>query len=348
MSTPQPVWTAFANNTSLEVGGFTVSASATILAIVLTAYLIFRHLKHWTDAIAQKHIVRILLMVPVYATASLLAIVIGQYSLFFTLVRDCYEAYVLHQFFSLLEHYLKEEAPNYFVALRGGIDEGEETGTILSNFGETPFPFPLCCGCTYQPGKRFFLHIKRCSLQYVFIKPILSAIAILLQILGLYNQTGVPLVKRASFWISILLNISSLLAVYFIFLFYELIKKVIQDHRPLAKLVSIKVLVFFVFWQSLIVAALYYFELLPAFFGWSPERSSDTVQNILVCLEMTLLSFFNLYAFPYQNYRTESGDNTLDNTLTNIQSVINHKDFVDDTVDAFHLDRVKHAIIKKD
>ena len=340
-------WQAFNNNTALEAAVLTTSGSAALFSLVLTCYLVFRHLKHFVDAVAQRAIIRILLMVPFYATVSWLAILLGDYALYFKLVRDCYEAYVLYQFFSLIVYYTEKESPAHFKTRHYGIEKimgPESIGQLMTYYKETRFPFPLCC-LSYQPSNRVFQHIKRCSLQYVFVKPCLSAIAILLQILGLYHPGSFDY-RYSYFWLVSIENISAALALFFIFMFYDLVKKVIEMHSPLMKLISIKILVFFVFWQGITVGLLYYFKVIPAFFSWSNERSSETVQNVLICMEMTGLSIFNLYAFPYIVYRTQPGEHTLDTALRNIQSVLSQKDVALDAVDAFHPDRLKHAIEK--
>lgn len=346
MSSSSP-WQAFNNNTALEAAVFTISGSSAVFSLLLTGYLVFRHLKHWTDAIAQRAILRILAMIPIYAVVSWLAILVGDYALYFMLVRDCYEAYVLYQFFALIVYYTEKESPAHFHTRHYGIEKimgTESIGQLMTYFKETRFPVPVCC-LSYQPSNRVFLHIKRCSLQYVFIKPCLSAIAILLHILGLYQPDSFDY-HRAYFWLVSIENISAALALFFIFMFYDLVKKVIEMHSPLMKLISIKILVFFVFWQGIIVSLLYYFNVIPSFFGWSVTRSSETVRNVLICMEMMGLSVFNLYAFPYTVYRTQPGEHTLDTALTNIQSVLSQKDVALDAVDAFNPDRLKHAIEK--
>lgn len=340
-------WQAFSNNTALEAAVFTICGSSAFFSFVLTCYPSYRHLKHWSDPIAQRAILRILGMVPIYAVVSWLAILVGDYALYFMLVRDCYEAYVLYQFFALIVYYTEKESPAHFQTRHYGIEKimgTESIGQLMTYFKETRFPFPLCC-LTYQPSNRVFLHIKRCSLQYVFIKPCLSAIAILLHMLGLYHPGSFDY-THAYFWLISIENISAALALFFIFMFYDLVKKVIEMHSPLMKFISIKILVFFVFWQGIIIGLLYYFNVIPAFFNWSSLRSAETVKNILICIEMMGLSVFNLYAFPYATYRTEPGEHTLDSALTNIQSVLSQKDVALDAVDAFHPDRLKHAIEK--
>lgn len=328
-------WSVLDNNTSLEMAVFSMSGSFALCSLIMTVYLIFRHVKHWTDPVGQRAIVRILLMVPIYSVVSWLAILFGDYALYFTFVRDCYEPYVFYQFFCLLVHYLQtEEATENFVIQEdgGGVDTSEP-GEIIARFGETRLSVPFCC-LTYQPGVRAFMHIKRCSLQYVFIKLVCSAIAILLQMLGLYHAGSLS-TRYGYFWIAAILNVSAAISVYFILLFYDLIKRRVLVYNPLMKLISIKILIFFVFWQGIIVSTLYYFHIIPAFFGWSIERSSETVQNLLICTEMAGLSFFNLHAFSYTNYRTVPGENTLDIALQSISTIVKQDDMIEETKDAF-------------
>lgn len=323
-------WHVFANNTSIEISVFCISGTFTLFSLLLTLYLVFRHLKHWIDPIGQKSIVRILLLVPIYSVVSWLAIIFGDYALYFTLVRDCYEAYALYQFFCLMVHYLGEEGTTYFTSARHDIP----IENLLTYFDEKALAFPCCC-FTYEPSKRVFLHIKRCSLQYVFVKPLLSLIAILLQMADLYHAGSLS-IKYGYFWLSLFLNISAAIALYFIFLFYDLIKKVIAPYKPFLKLISIKILIFFIFWQSMLITLLYYFHVIPPFFNWSIARSSDTIQNVIICFEMAGLAAFNLHAFSYHDYRTGPGENTLETALENVIDIANQKDLVKDTKEVFN------------
>lgn len=70
------------------------------------------------------------LTLQIYAIASFLALMFPEEALYFDFVRDCYESYVLYQFFTLLV--------NYF--------DGEES--LIRTLRAKPklgHPFPLCC-----------------------------------------------------------------------------------------------------------------------------------------------------------------------------------------------------------
>jgi hypothetical protein len=60
-------------------------------------------------------------MVPIYATVSWLSYEYYQHSVYFEVLRDCYEAFAIASFFTLLCHYIAEdlhEQKNYFRTIK--------------------------------------------------------------------------------------------------------------------------------------------------------------------------------------------------------------------------------------
>lgn len=325
-------WQFFANRTEFEAIIFSVSGSCVLLSLILTFFLVYRHLKHYYEPLAQKRIIRILLTIPIYSVVSFLAILLSPYALYFNLVRDCYEAYALYQFLCLLTHYYDSEGGAFAYEL---IDLGGSIGDQMrQEFVRSRFPFPLCC-FHYTPGNTLLIWIRRFALQYVFFKLLLSFIAIILALTGHYHA-GSFNPRYGFFWISLLLNLSAIIAFYVIVIFYGLIAHTISAHKPLLKFLSIKVLIFFCFWQTLAIGALYYFDILPAFFGWTKEESADVIQNVLICGEMVGIAILNFWAFSYRAYRTELGVHTLHNLGKNIATdILNPLDLVRETKEAF-------------
>lgn len=116
--------------------GFVIAAVFAVAATVITLYLAVQHLRNYTEPHLQRPIVRILLIVPIYAVASWLSLVFHQQALYFELVRGCYESYVIYVFFKLLVEFL------------GGEDR------LLALFNTKPkrhHPPPCCC-ISYTPG----------------------------------------------------------------------------------------------------------------------------------------------------------------------------------------------------
>lgn len=75
-----------------------------VVALVISTFTIVTHLKNFTIPRYQLFIVRILLMVPIYAFQSWLSLTLPRYALFFDTIRDSYEAWVIYMFFSLVSY----------------------------------------------------------------------------------------------------------------------------------------------------------------------------------------------------------------------------------------------------
>jgi hypothetical protein len=106
--------------------GLILCATFTALAVGTAFFLIWRHATHYSKLYEQKQyvstlgiagiayadngsIIRILFMVPIYATVSLFSYYMYHGAVYFEVLRDCYEAFAIASFFTLLCHYV---APN--------------------------------------------------------------------------------------------------------------------------------------------------------------------------------------------------------------------------------------------
>jgi hypothetical protein len=78
--------------------------------------------------------------------------------------------------------------------------------------------------------------------QFVIVRPVVSILIVILELLGWY--------EGAITWIcSIILNISVSLAMYSLILIYHVFHNELIPRKPLAKILCIKGVVFFSFWQ---------------------------------------------------------------------------------------------------
>jgi hypothetical protein len=62
-------------------------------------------------------ILRILVMIPIYAVVSFLSYLYYKYAIYFEVLRDCYEAFAIASFFTLMCHYIAptlHEQKEYF------------------------------------------------------------------------------------------------------------------------------------------------------------------------------------------------------------------------------------------
>ncbi|ORC86299.1 putative transmembrane protein 184A [Trypanosoma theileri] len=86
-----------------------ISGVACFTAVGMTCLLILCHLTAYTCPSQQRLIFRIVLLVPVYALDSFIALLFYPVSSIVAVVRDTYEAYVIYQFYFLLMEYLEGE-----------------------------------------------------------------------------------------------------------------------------------------------------------------------------------------------------------------------------------------------
>lgn len=84
-----------------------ISAIFGLISVVVSLFLIFRHATHYSKPWEQKHIIRILLMIPIYSTVSFLSFLNYEHSIYYEVLRDCYEAFAIASFFALLCTYIQ-------------------------------------------------------------------------------------------------------------------------------------------------------------------------------------------------------------------------------------------------
>lgn len=258
---------------------WSIAGVFTFLAVVTSTYLIYKHMRHYTQPHLQRYIVRILLMVPIYAVDSFLSFRFISLSLYFDLIRDAYEAYVIYNFFTLLVAFVNTydyETVRRKAALAAARAEREESGAeapapqeglewdewdewldeqegnrgsgapvvvsvsedavvaLLERKPLASHPFPTCFLPQFQPGKRFLTVAKRCVFQFVVIKPLLALIAIFLELKGWYGD-GEWRLDSGYLYLLIVDNISVTLAMYFLVLFFHVMKDELKPFNPVPK-----------------------------------------------------------------------------------------------------------------
>jgi len=66
-----------------------------LIATILSFYLMYKHYVNYTQPQYQRYIVRIILIVPIYGTTSWLSFRYYRAELYLDVIRDCYEAFVI-------------------------------------------------------------------------------------------------------------------------------------------------------------------------------------------------------------------------------------------------------------
>uniref|UniRef100_A0A3Q3E6W2 Transmembrane protein 184B n=1 Tax=Labrus bergylta TaxID=56723 RepID=A0A3Q3E6W2_9LABR len=252
-------------------------------ALLLTCHQIYMHLRFYSSPREQRHIVRILFIVPIYAFDSWLSLLFftnDQYYVYFDTVRDCYEAFVIYNFLSLCYEYL-----------------GGESAIMAEIRGK-----PIESSCMYGT----------CStLQFCVVKPLMAIITVILQAYGKYKD-GDFNVAGGYLYVTIVYNISVSLSLYALFLFYFSTRELLRPFSPMLKFLMVKSVIFLSFWQGMLLAILEKCGAIPQINSVEVSVGEGTVaagyQNFIICIEMFFAALALRHAFTYRVYMDKSMD----------------------------------------
>lgn len=274
---------------ALHLASWIVTILVSITASLLSLRLIGKHLKNYRSPLLQRHAVRLLLMVPLFALLSSLSFRLLGAASYLDVVRDAYEAIALWSFHALLSLLL-------------GPDE-ETRRAKLAGQADRPWPFPLNF-MHYNPrGKAFLVNIRMLLLQYPVARTAITVLALVLNSFGLFcEESFSPL--RFKFWFVLTNFLSSTIALYALFIFYQVTADLLTAYSPLYKFLALKIVVFLAYWQSLVLSFLSSTGLLPLL-GYSRLATTErSISSFLICLEMLLAGWMHHRAFPITDFCT--------------------------------------------
>ncbi|XP_048025945.1 transmembrane protein 184ba [Chanodichthys erythropterus] len=321
----QPIF--LMTTTAQAVSGFFVWT-----ALLLTCHQIYMHLRYYSSPKEQRHIVRILFIVPIYAFDSWLSLLFftnDQYYVYFDTVRDCYEAFVIYNFLSLCYEYLGGESA-IMAEIRG---KPIESSCI----------YGTCClwGKTYSIG--FLRFCKQATLQFCVVKPLMAMITVILQAFGKYRD-GDFNVASGYLYVTIIYNISVSLSLYALFLFYFSTRDLLSPYRPMLKFLMVKSVIFLSFWQGMLLAILEKCGAIPKISSPEVSVGEGTVaagyQNFIICIEMFFAALALRHAFTYKVYMDKRLDSLgrcapMKSISSSLKETMNPGDMVQDAIHNF-------------
>jgi hypothetical protein len=270
------------------------STVCVMLSLHFSIQLLTLHLMSWKKPKEQKAIVIIILMAPLYAINSYVGLLdlLGSKAFFTFLesIKECYEALVMAKFLGLMYTYLN-------ISISKNIVPDEIKGREIHH----SFPMTLFVPHTSRLDHKTLAQIKSWTWQFVWIRPICSVLMVSLQLLGWYPSW-------VSWIFTIILNISVSLALYALVVFYHVFSKELAPHKPLSKFLCVKGIVFFCFWQGIVLNILVSLGIVKSNHFWlDVEHLQEALQNVLVIVEMVFFSLFQQHAYsaePYQRATT--------------------------------------------
>ncbi|CAJ1347407.1 unnamed protein product [Effrenium voratum] len=235
----------------------------------------YRHLLNFTRPDLQPHVLRIILVGPIYAFSASLCLSMSESACFFVRsVRDIWEAVVIYSFLTLIIEYMGGE----HLCLHS-ISQNDEAVPHL-------FPFSLCLP-PIATGSMIRVP-KMGALQFVAVKPIVAVISIVVYACGqLHNW-------YYQWTLFVIYNISYSVALYALYLIYwsSHEQEALQSKRPLLKFVSVKMIVFLTFWQALLL------PLAPL------PGSSSRWEDFILSIEMIIFGVLMNIAFTWREFST--------------------------------------------
>jgi hypothetical protein len=173
-------------------------------------------------------------------------------------------------------------------------------------------------------AERFVVLTRFGALQYVPVQITLCTLAFILHLSGV--EPAWSLGNPHPYFITII-NFSQLWAMYGLFWFYHGYHAQLEPCRPLAKALCIMGIVFFTFWQSVLISIWSYFYPVdcvehPGPHSDLPQCSDDqystaqrarTLQDFIICIEMLIFAILHMYVFSWREFKLRHGrdDRTL-------------------------------------
>ncbi|OOF92150.1 hypothetical protein ASPCADRAFT_210561 [Aspergillus carbonarius ITEM 5010] len=273
-----------------------------LISILVSFYLIAMHATHYSKKIEQRHIIRILLMVPVYAVVAWLGTYFYKNDVYYDVMGNCYEAFAISAFFSLMCAYIAPDLHSQKEYFRG--------------VEPKPWVWPIpwmqkCMGGengiwrTPRSGLTWFNVIWVGVFQYCLLRVLMTIVAVITQDLNLYCEESLN-PAFSHIWVLVVECIAVSIAMYCLIQFYIQIKDDISQYSPFLKILSIKLVIFLSFWQSTLISFL---TSAGAIKTTSKIQNPDLkvgLPNLLINIEMAFFAVLHLWAFSWKSYSLNS------------------------------------------
>ncbi|OSX62559.1 hypothetical protein POSPLADRAFT_1065820 [Postia placenta MAD-698-R-SB12] len=270
--------------------GWLIAGCCAAVTVLLTLINVLQHARNYTNRAEQRQILRILYMPAVYAVISFFSYRYFRSYTYYSLIESAYESVTLSAFLLLLIEFVAATAA------------GHNIDNAIARKDKSPLPIPFCC-LRYRPTKAYFMYTLKWSvLQYVIIRPVLSVVGIICQAKGILCESGPWSFKTANAYIEVIDAASITIALYGLILFYGLTREELKGRRPLAKFLSIKLIVMFTFYQGLVFDALEG-RVIHATQYWTETNIADGLDALATCIEMVFFSAFMMFSFSTRDYK---------------------------------------------
>lgn len=266
-----------------------------VLSTTISMLEIINHLQNVHSPELQTYVVRILFIVPVFSVDCWLSLRFAnagehRWTVYFDAVRDAFEAFTIYTF------------ANFLAACFTG---DESLCRVLAAKPQQEHLF----GLKYvlrapKMGREFMLFCRYGTLQFVIIKSTCAIAEVVLHsrahATGEHSHPFSP--RHPYLYITIAINLSQMVALYALLLFYHALHTDLAPLRPLGKFMSVKLIVFFTFWQSIAISLAVRLGLIHSTQHWGVHNISAALNNYLLVLEMLVAACLHTYVFSHRDF----------------------------------------------
>ncbi|KAI5458811.1 organic solute transporter Ostalpha-domain-containing protein [Mariannaea sp. PMI_226] len=304
-----------------------LSGSCAAFACLIMAGFIIMHITHYSKPNEQSKILKISLLLPSYAVISFLSVAFPSAFVYVSPWLEFIQSISLGAFFLLMCQFVSDSDAkrDVFFASLEIKNKRSPTGRV--------------------DGLIWFRRRWVMIFQYPVVSLIAAIATDITQAAGIYCEwVSVPYFARL--WISIILNVSTAIAVTSVLKFYEALKSHTKEHKPLAKLVAFKAVVGLGFLQKIIFWILTDAKVLNPTDTLTYADLNIGIPNLLTCIEMVPLSLFFLFAYSWNPYNIRNNGLTYHGAGRALIDMLNVKDILDALLFIFTMDSEHRSFAK--
>jgi hypothetical protein len=286
------IWQLVYYNSKPQTIFWSVAGIMVALSLPLSLHTIHMHLAHFVSPL-QRLYLRILWLVPIYGIESWLSLRFMHEAGYIRTLRELYEAFVIHAFFTLMLEFLDK-------------DEENLKKRLIEALGPTA---KVCCCNTpldyWRQGGQLIYRCKFGVFQYVFVRVVISIANLICQYKHCIGHSMYDYSALEPYEV-ILINSSQCYALWCLGIFYwEVGHRVtwLTGIQPVRKFIVVKAIVFLAWWQSLGIDGLVYVEVIKAYDGYTVEEVAAALQDFLICCEIVFFAIAHHYAFHVDDFK---------------------------------------------
>ncbi|KAE8150006.1 organic solute transporter Ostalpha-domain-containing protein [Aspergillus avenaceus] len=247
-------------------------------------------------------------MVPVYSLVAWLSTYFYKNSVYFSVIGDCYESFTISAFFALLCHYI---APNL-----------SSQKDYFREIKPKPWVWPITwlqrifggengVWRTPRSGLTWFNIVWVSVFQYCLFRVLMTIVAVITQHHNVYCEESLN-PAFAHIWVLAVECVAVTIAMYCLVQFYIQIKDDISQYSPFLKILSIKLVIFLSFWQSICINLLFSAGAIKATKRIAEADLKVGLPNLLISIEMAIFAVLHLWAFAWRPYGLQNSTEVTD------------------------------------